>query len=436
MQIFAYTENLNMKTLLEMECKELLGIKPVLHDSCEDLKYVLSIFQSIDLLVIDVPLDERRNKQLYDILQYSRNKIKKILIYGDNEWPDYQFFSRSEITELFEEIKKCSGVDKRAAEEWTAIPISTLIHFQSLPFDLYIKLSDQRFVKRIPAYEVVSFEVTEALFQKGVTDLYCDRKYKREFSMMLINNMINKVERTYSSYSLDLLAQQEVFKTTREIVQSLGISGRVIEVCEASVARMMKSVMSKDDELRSFIQCLSKDRKLNFHFKLINLTNYIGGQLILEMAMPQHEEQVRKLICASYFCDMTLTNPGHLYHRKADDAGALTLHEQNEVNFHALKASEIVSKNKDIETEVAVVIRQHHGSFSGIGFPVEKSSQLLPLSKILIVSQELAFAILTQTEVPAMDVLKEQLRKIQSESLRELVNVLENTFRENSKAIA
>lgn len=419
-----------------MECKELLGQKPVLHDSCEDLKYVLSIFQSIDLLIIDVPLDEKKSKQIFDILHYAKNKVKKILIYGDSPWLDVHFFSRSEITELFEEIKKSSVIKKIDAEAWTAIPLSTLIHFQSVPFDLYIKLSDQRFVKRIPAYEAVSTEVTEALFQKGVTDLYCDRKFKREFSMMLINNMINKVERTYSSYSHDLSAQEEVFRTTREIVQNLGISGRVIEVCEASVSRMMKSVLSKDNELSSFIQSLAKDKNLNFHFRLINLTNYIGSQLILEMSLPQNEEEVRKFIYASYFCDMTLTNPGHLYHRKADDACALTLHEQNEVNFHALKASEIVSRHKDIETEIAVVIRQHHGSFSGIGFPTEKSGQLLPLSKILIVSQELAFAILTQNEVPALDILREQLKKIQSESLRELVNTLENVFKLDSTVSA
>lgn len=436
MQIFGYTENVNMKTLLEMECKELLGQKPVLHDSCEDLKYVISIFQSIDLLIIDVPLDEKKSKQIFDILHYAKNKVKKILIYGDSPWPDFHFFSRSEITELFEEIKKSSGVMKIDAEAWTAIPLSTLIHFQSVPFDLYIKLSDQRFVKRIPAYEAVSAEVTEALFQKGVTDLYCDRKFKREFSMMLINNMINKVERTYNSYSLDLSAQEEVFRTTREIVQNLGISGRVIEVCEASVSRMMKSVLSKDNELSSFIQCLAKDKNLNFHFRQINLTNYIGSQLILEMSLPQSEEEVKKFIYASYFCDMTLTNPGHLYHRKADDACALTLHEQNEVNFHALKASEIVSRHKDIETEIAVVIRQHHGSFSGIGFPTEKSGQLLPLSKILIVSQELAFAILTQNDAPALDILREQLKKIQSESLRELVNRLENVFKQSSTVLA
>lgn len=419
-----------------MECKELLGLKPVLHDSCEDLKYVLTIFQSIDLLIIDVPFDEKKSKEIFDILYYAKNKVKKILVYGDSPWQNFPFFSRSEISELFEEIKKCSGVEKINAEAWTAIPISTLIHFQSLPFDLYIKLSDQRFVKRIPAYEIVSVEDTESLLQKGISDLYCDRKFKREFSMMLINNMINKVDKTYSSYSLDLFAQEEVFRTTREIVQNLGISGRVIEVCEASVSRMMKSVLSKENELSSFIECLAIDKNLNFHFRLINLTNYIGSQLILEMSLPRSEDEIRKFVYASYFCDMTLTNPGHLYHRKVDDACALTLHEQNEVNFHALKASETVSRHKDIETEIAVIIRQHHGSFSGIGFPLEKSGQLLPLSKVLIVSQELAFAILTQTEVPALEILRDQLKKIQSESLSELVNTLEKVFKLDSQVPA
>lgn len=429
MQIFAYSENSDFKTLLEVECKEMFGVRPVIHDSIDDLKYVLSIFESIDFVVIDIPLDQKRSKQIEDSLILSHKKVQHIFTYGDKraESSFFKFFRRSEIAELFEEMKRVGGSSTEIKQNWTAIPICSLVHFGSLPFDLYIRLSDQRFVKRIPAYEAIGTTLVDSLTAKGLSDLYCESKFKRDFSMMLINNMINKVDRTYSSYTLAHAAQDEVLKTTKEIIHNLGITGRVIEVCEASIERMEQDVMIRNDELSEYFQSLKQNPNLSFHFRFISLTNYIGTKLILDIYSHEAREQVNKFIYASYFCDMTLKNPGHLLHRKAEDSCALDLADQNEVNFHALKSSEIVA-SKDISKEIALMIRQHHGSFSGVGFPQGKSNQLLPLSKVLIVAQDLAFAILNNSEAPALDVLKRFIRENKAESLQDLLLVLEKAF--------
>ncbi len=437
MQVFVFTDSDDFKSLLEVEGKDLFGVRPVIHESVEDLKFVLSLFQSIDCLLIDLPMDTNKCSSVLELVSCSRNRIKKIFLYGDeNKFEShFHFYYRSEISELFGEIKKLINPVNDKLEGWTSVPLRTLIHFESLPFDLYIKLSDQKYIKRIPAYESVGTDLIKALETKGIISLFCERKFKRDFSMMLINNMINKVDKTYSSINLAMLAQSEVMGTTKEIIQKLGITGRVIEVCEASVDKMVSDVMKGHDELSEYLKDLQGNKDLNFHFKLISLTNYIATQLILDMKLKDGTEQIKKLVFASYFCDMTLKNPAFLYHRKAEDSGALNLHEQNEVNFHALKASELVAM-KDIPKEVAIIIRQHHGSFSGIGFPQEKSNQLLPLSKILIVSQDLAFAILSNSEASALEVFRAFLRKNKTENLQELLKVLENSFSASMKTSA
>jgi response regulator RpfG family c-di-GMP phosphodiesterase len=305
------------------------------------------------------------------------------------------------------------------------------MHFKSVPFDLYIRLSDQKFVKRIHAHEEISQDILNPLEDKGIQELFCEKKYNRDFSMMLINNMINKVDRPYDNLKDQLQAHDEVFSTTKEIIQNLGLSGRVIEVCETTIEKMCLDVLSDPDEFSSYLLAMKNDRNLAFHFKIVSLTNYLGTQLISEMKLPNMDEQVKKFVFASYFCDMTLRNPAFHYHRKAEDSDALNLEEQNEVNFHALKASELVSTYKETPKEVGLIIRQHHGSFSGIGFPMDKSSQLLPLSKILIVSQELAFSILTNIDTPVFEVLRGFLKKHKSSGLSELLNVLEGSFGEN-----
>lgn len=430
MQIFAYTECTEFRALLEVECKDLTGQRPIIRSTLDELKSLLSIFQTIDILVVDLPEDHSVSVELKIFLNNSTSRIKQALVLGteSSTMANIRTFPRMEIADLFESLKIYFRPVSLPEPGWTAVPVCSLIHFQSLPFDMYIKLSSDRYVKRIPAFEEVAIEVIESLQKKGIKDLYCERKNNRSFSMMLINNMINKIDRTYASIDEQMAANDEVYQTTKEIVQSLGLSGRVIEVCEASIEKMCQDVMSEPSEFSSYLLKLKMNKSLAFQFKLITLTNYIGTQLILEMDESNSEEQIKKFVFASFFCDITLKKPKHLLYRKADAANELSLDDQNDVNFHALKASELVASYKDTPKEVAIVVQQHHGSFSGIGFPPEKSYQLLPLAKILIVSQELAFGILSDDGTPVLEVLKNFLNKNECYGLEELVKSLESTM--------
>ncbi len=430
MQVFAFTDNPEFQALLEVEVKEITGARPIVRNTVEELKSLLSIFESIPFLVIDYPENMSSVVELKEFLRLSKQSIKKIFVLGsDAESSEtIKVFSRMEIAELLDALKGHVAPKDLPVYSWTAIPLCTLIHFQSLPFDLYIRLSDQKYVKRIPAYEKVDQDVIDGFKAKNIDSLYCEKRFNRDFSMMLINNMINKIDRAYSNVDEAQEANAEVFETTREIIQNLGLSGRVIEVCEAAIEKMCLDVLSDPGEFSGYLLSLKNNKNLAFQYKLITLTNYIGTQLIQDMNLSNQPDQVMKLIFASFFCDMTLTNPGLLYHRKGEDAGALSLDEQNQVNFHALKASELVTNYKNSPKEVAIIIRQHHGSFSGIGFPDEKSNQLLPLSKVLVVSQELAFAILSNDETPAMEVLKKFLKQNRCNGLQELLNCLEGSI--------
>lgn len=430
MQIFAYTECPEFEALLEVECKEITGHRPIVRKTLDELKSLMSIFQTIDLLVVDLPEDSNISVELKLFINNSTSRIKQSLVLGGEslETPNIKSFSRFEINDLFDSLKVYFRPVTLPEVGYTAVPLVTLIHFQSLPFDLYIKLSSERFVKRIPAFEEVPEDVIDGLLKKGIKELYCERRNNRDFSMMLINNMINKVDRSYNTYEEEMKASGEVYQTTKEIIQSLGITGRVVEVCNASIDKMMNDVMTEPSVFSSHLLRLKKDRKLAFQYKFITLVNYIGTQLIMEMELPKQEEQIRKFIFASYFCDITLRNPKHLSIRRPDEIEKLTLEEQNEVNFHALKASELVASHNQTPKEVALIVQQHHGSFSGIGFPAEKSYQLLPLSKVLIVSQDLAFGILADEETPVLDVLKKFLQKNNCSGLEELMKSLEESF--------
>jgi hypothetical protein len=84
---------------------------------------------------------------------------------------------------------------------------------------------------------------------------------------------------------------------------------------------MCLDVLKEPDEFSAYLLSLKNDPKREFQFKLINLTNYIGSQLILDMNLLQGDEQVKKLVFASYFSDMIIRNPVLLHYRRPEEIG-------------------------------------------------------------------------------------------------------------------
>lgn len=430
MQIFAYTTNSDFRELINLECKEIAGHQPVIHQSFEELKSMFDVVQTIDLLLVDFPEDLTNSTKIRDFISSYKKSIKNILVLGhEKDFTDNtKCFSRLAVSEFFEQMKLICGHNQLSPTDWTALPISTLVHFNSVPFDLYIKLSSDRFVKRFPAFEEINKGLIDALIDKGLSDLYCEKKYNRDFSMMLINNMINKLDRNYTSITQKLNVFGEVFETVRDIIQSLGITGRVTEVCEAAIDSLMSVVSIGKDEFSEFLNHLKEDKKLAFQFKLINLTNYIGCQLINDMKMENPELQIKKFVFASFFCDMDLKNQKLHFFRTSEEVETLKEPDQKIILSHAIKAADIVSRYKNAPPDVEKIITQHHGSFTGIGLPSEKSSLLLPLSKVLIVSQELAFSILLDIDTPALEVMRNQIKQNKYPSLSNLLECLEKNL--------
>lgn len=434
MQIFAYTECPDFNSLLEVECKDITGLKPAIHHSMDELINIIEILPKIDVLILDFPVDDLKKAQAESFLAYCSKKFEKIFLLSDDpSIPSFRVYSKMEIPILFDDLKQFYSKDEVPQEGWVSIPLSTLIHFSSLPFDLYIKISDSKYVKRIHAFEEIDREILDGFYRKGLEELHCEKKFKRDFSMMLIHNMINKVDRQYPSFQKQFEAHNEVFETTKEIIQNLGISGRVIEVCHSTIDRMCQDVIYSSDDLRSYLLSFKNDKSLTFNFKLISLTNYIGTQLILEMKLPQVEEEIRKFVYASFFCDMALKNPILHFVRKLTDKNELDQNDLDEVNSHALNACKLVEKSKCAPKDVSLIIMQHHGSFTGLGFPSGKSNQLLPLSKVMIISQDLAFSILTNEDTPVLETLRKFLKTHVNSGLADFVKLLEESLIKNQE---
>lgn len=434
-QVMAFTQQVEFKTLLEIECKGLTGFSPVIHEATDEFKNMLDLLNSIYILIIDAPEDPKSFLNLLSHINIKRDFIQHIffLTEGDVNIPEAKVFKRSQLDEMIQEMKALINPPVAKTVSYISIPIDSLIHFKMLPFDLYVKISDEKFVKRIPAFEEIDDSTFQKFKEKGIVELHFEKRFNRDFSLMLINNMINKVEQHYHSVDEKLLARNDVFVTTQQIVSKLGFKPRVIEVCESVIDQISSDVAVSKDNFSKYLDQLRTQKELAFHFRLMELTSFIATQMIDVMEESGRGEKIRKIVFASMFCDYTLKETGQLHIRDVGQLSKLNQSEQKLISEHALKASELINQYQNAPLEASLIIKQHHGSVSGIGLPREVSPKILPLSKCLMTAQEIAYQILLESYRHPIDVLSDIKLKFIDTPLEDFFILFEKTCQQNLK---
>ena len=427
-QILALITSPELRHVLESECKGLTGFGPVIHDNLDDLDSTLSILLSSDVLVMERPSDEKKSANFLQKITSGKYQIRNVILVGwqYRELNHARSISFAALDLLGENLKEC--LKTVGPIGWAKLPLHALYHFKQLPFDLFLKVSEDKYIKRIPADETVEAETIQSFHNRGIEELYFERQHIKDFSRLLISTLMQKAQVEHEDIDRQLKARGEVFLTVKDIVQGMGLNPKVVSVCETLMSGMIMELSRSKDDFALYVDRLKNNPDLTFHHRFVELTCFIGGQLIFAMQELDRQEQLKRYVYAAFFCDITQSKPEFIHCMSAEGLEKLALNDRAEVEEHALWAANMINKNKTIPPEVSTIIQQHHGSMGGVGFPLKKASSLVPLAKCLIISQELAYALLMDSQTPAMEVLKNISKKNSKSSLSELIKVLEQNL--------
>lgn len=433
-QVIGFTQDMNFRTLLEIQCKEITGFSPIIHHTYEEFVSVISLLESIEILVVDEPKDNGIFIKLMDELMSRQGQFKSIFVRTERNpmLPQSKVFSPENLEGLLTELRSLFKNIEKKEQGHISIPVDSLIHFKILPFDLFVKIGEDKFIKRIPAYEEIDAATFAGFQQKGIHDLYFERQYNRDFSSMLINNMINKVEKDYASIDEKLKATNEVYLTTHQIVGKLGFKPKMVEVCDSVLNQISEDVIKGKDNFSKFLEQLRTKTNLSFRYRLMELTSFIGTQMIEATEdSSARREMIKKLIFSSLFCDITLKNNDQIHVRRPEQVMKLSQAEQKDINEHAMRASELVNKYQRAPLEASLIIKQHHGSLNGVGIPQDISPKILPLTKCLMAAQEISYQILLEPHRHPIDVLSDVKLRFIDTALEDYMEVFETSCYEN-----
>ena len=418
--IFAFTERTNFKLLLEEECKELEGFTLTVKSSIQEFESLIDLLSDVEMIVIDPPGDVNLYAKLQTLLKEKEKTIKNVLILANTP---------NGPQDLLRHLKKLVKQDDSVLDQYISISLDSFVHFKMLPFDLFIKLSEGKFVKRIPAMEDIDESLIRNLRGKGITELHFERKYNRDFSIMLFNNMINKVETDYTSPYAKNKAASEVFFTTKEIVQSVGLPLKVIQVCESVMESITNDVTRSKDKFSSYLMSMKSPSELSFQFRFVELTSFIATQMVEALGDANNADRVKSIVFSAFFCDISLKED-YVEIRSEEATKDVWPEDRDGLFDHSIRASEILTKYKNAPPEALIIIKQHHGCPNGIGFPKVCDNRVLPISKCLIASQELAFALMKNPETPTEKVISDVVKKFEGSPIHPYLVFFESTCNE------
>jgi hypothetical protein len=429
-QVLVYTQRADFRSYLDAECLKIKECFPVFYDTVDELETILNIFPKLDVLVVDAPTDMDDFHRLASFVHERKDQITHVLLVSDKEEQGFtKVFHSTDWTSLLQHLKVILGEKGEITEGFVGIPLDCLIHFKVMPFPLFLNISADKFIKRIPAFEVIDVEVLESYRTRGVKELFFERRFGKDFANLLMNNMINRVEQEYKTPEEKDKATSEVFGTVRDIVAAIGLKPRVIELCETLMAQVIDEVSKgKGIQAVSYLQNLRAKPELDFNYRYVQLTSFIATQILDGRSRAHKKDEIKNVVFSAFFSDMSLKKPEHIHFRHLKDISQLPEEEREEVKWHASLSGSMVEMNKIGTPEAAVIIRQHHGDLYGTDIPVGIHHDLLDLAKCLMASQELAYALLTQGEENLWKVFRDVFKAYKGTPLEEYLAIYEGSF--------
>ena len=300
------------------------------------------------------------------------------------------------------------------------------------PCDVYIRIkkgpSEYQFVKRIHSKDVFDKASIQKYEDQGLKEFYIPKDYIQYFTTFVTNNLIQKLEREDLNIEERIIITANAHEIVRESIQAIGFDDASIELSDASINSMVKSVKNSPQvaELLKFLF----SNKVSYSYQHCHLLALMCHYVLSKQSWyrPEHLET---LSFVSFFSDVTLKSNSQMRISTMRDLNQsnLTDEEKRQVMTHAKDAVGLMANHPDANDYIKTVLIQSHGKVDGIGIEENPGEDLHPLSKVFIVS-DVFVKILLNPSMPSSkkDILPILSARFTNASYQKIIKALEQKF--------
>ena len=313
--------------------------------------------------------------------------------------------------------------------EYVPIMINLLFLISEMPCDIYLSLSEQKFLKCLREGEVFGEQDLEKYVHKNVYQLYAPRGKHEADLIKVVNSALVKIIND-SKKPIDI-RMLEIHSQVTSLFKIYGYSHELVNIAKDSIKNTVKELI-KNDKIENFWKRLNLSGDYPARIYVAHST--ICGLLSSKISW-LNETVLDKLVTACFFQNialdsidvMMITNYSDFMNKKET---LTTKAIENYLN-HPHRSLEILSQLKISTSDVEKIILEQHEMPGGQGFPRKLNYlQISPLSALFILSGMLAKYILKYEDKADFNMIFYSFEEAEYNkgNFKESFNVLKNLF--------
>ncbi len=296
---------------------------------------------------------------------------------------------------LFKKIEKLLNVSSRAQSEkiYCKVNLSFFYSTTEVFCDVYIRISEQKYLKVMNRYEEVDTNDIKKLDQRNIKHLYVR---KRDFGL-ITKKMVDQLRplvpgenalAVTTNDALSTVFSIQLQETVSETIQKIGLSNEAVEMTNIAINSTMQ-LLERAPEIYQILK--NSIRGQSYSSEHSFLLSYIACSLLKETSL-ETQENLLAITIAAFFHDVSLCEDFCPIQSKKEYAyKSLGMSEQEEIIGHPTASKKLVEEIEGIPQSVGIIIAQHHEQYDGSGFPMGLDyKRISALSAIFNVAHELS----------------------------------------------
>jgi HD-GYP domain-containing protein (c-di-GMP phosphodiesterase class II) len=432
--------NEDLKKIYSLNLNTFVGTDVIHRKNADDTIELLRILPQIGLVITHAKVGEEETAlKIYHFLK-TGNMQTSLIVIGECETISSEVLCLQEPLSweiLIKQAAQHLGVNiqdslGRVKPDFLPVGVHYFYDITQTPCDVYIRIkkasNEYQFVKRIHSKDVFDLNDINKYEEQGLKEFYIPKDYIQYFTTFVTNNLVQKLEREDLTMEDRILTTANAHEIVRESIQAIGFDDASVELSDASINSMVKSVKNSPQvaELLKFLF----SNKVAYAYQHCHLLALMCHYVLSKQSWykPEHLET---LSFVSFFSDVTLKSNLQMQISSMRDLAEsnLTDEEKHQVINHAKDAVALMANHPDANDYIKTVLIQSHGKTDGVGFEENPSEQLHPLSKVFIVAD--AFVkILLNPSMPSSkkDILPILSARYTNASYQKIIKALEQKF--------
>ncbi len=284
--------------------------------------------------------------------------------------------------------------------EYCKVKLPRFLRFNNSNCPIYIRLSDNKFVKLINKEDLYDTDLIEKYAKKNVDYFYISGHDFMDFVNYykgILESSIKRSEQNDISQVIDTHLASVSF--IHEMVENVGITPQVVEIVNQTVSSTVAFV-KKNKDILQYLDIILKRQSFLFEHSL--MTAYLATSIAKEMDW-MTDATLEKLCVTALLHDVTLNDAISVPIEEVLDNihDGLSRKERDMIFNHPISASALLKGKEGFPPDVDWIILNHHERPDGCGYPRGlKADQIPPLACVFILAEVFSRRLYTKTANP------------------------------------